>query len=71
MTADKQTAEALEALNFANSCVNTPRDFTQLDRMNLMQKQGIDINEEADKPFELTKSDLDRIENYLKGTFEC
>ena len=25
----------------------------------------------ANKPFELTKSDLDRIENYLKGTFEC
>lgn len=24
-----------------------------------------------DKPFELTKSDLDKIENYLKGTFEC
>ena len=49
MTADKQTAEALEALNFANSCVNTPRDFTQLDRMNLMQKQGIDNEDSEDK----------------------
>ena len=47
-TADRQTAEALEALNFAKSCVNTPRDFTQLDRMNLMQKQGIDINEDSE-----------------------
>ena len=48
MTIDKQTAEALEALNFAKSCVNTPRDFTQLDRMNLMQKQGIDLNEDSE-----------------------
>ena len=48
MTADNQTAEASEALNVANSCVNTPRDFTQLDRMNLMQKQGIDINEDSE-----------------------
>ena len=30
-----------------------------------------EVYEEADKPFELTKSDLDKIENYLKGTFEC
>ena len=49
MTTDKQTAEALEALNFAKACVNTPRDFTQLDRMNLMQQQGIDVNEANDR----------------------
>ena len=30
-----------------------------------------EVYKEANKPFELTKSDLDRIENYLKGTFEC
>ena len=30
-----------------------------------------EVYEVANKPFELTKSDLDRIENYLKGTFEC
>lgn len=30
-----------------------------------------EVYKEADKPFELTKSDLDKIENYLKGTFEC
>lgn len=48
MTTDKQTAEALEALNFAKACVNTPRDFTQLDRMNLIQAQGIDIDEDSD-----------------------
>ena len=46
MTADRQTAEALEALNFAKACVNTPRDFTQLDRMNLMQ--SVDINEDSE-----------------------
>ena len=30
-----------------------------------------EVYEESNKPFELTKSDLDKIENYLKGTFEC
>ena len=30
-----------------------------------------EVYADSNKPFELTKSDLDKIENYLKGTFEC
>lgn len=35
----RQAREAEEALRFAKSLVNTPKDLTQLERMNLIQEQ--------------------------------